>query len=228
MDDFGENIDLDAIESAYNQLLKSKPSDYTESQGIANKEKVILWKHASLSIYEGVEKMTVPFFLKKRIFIISDTGRSSYEGMSFFIVSKTDGMYEFEIMTRLPDTKYQESFDAFVDFSGLIILEDIFGDFIKGYFIEEGEISGAVRKVESKISESCVTIEWNLFSENGEMSLSASPSHIEYYCPDSSILAVNKDNVYTSIGRVTGSIRERRYVNPELRLQYQLITGNPD
>lgn len=228
MEDFGENIDLDSIEFAYNQLLVSrKESNHYEDGRAVSKEKTILWKSASLAFYKGVEKMMVPFFLKKRIFRNHKTGKASFEGMSFFIVSKNEGKYEFEIMIRLSDNNYYENMDAFAEFSGLIIIEDIFGDFIKGYTVEEGQILGAVKKVECKTNEDCVTIEWYLFSDNGEMTLSEGLSHIEYYCPDSDIVPLVQDEVYTSIGRISRSIRERRYVHPELRERFKLITGNP-
>ena len=56
MEDFGENVDLNSIEFAYNQLLINRQeSNHYNAELAVCKEKTILWKSANLAFYDGIE-----------------------------------------------------------------------------------------------------------------------------------------------------------------------------
>ena len=97
MEEFGKNVDLHAIEFAYNQLLANHNYfDHSKIERRGRREKMVRWKNAFIATYNGHERMIIPFSLKRRIFLSYQVGGGdSFESTSFFIVSKNEGKYEF-------------------------------------------------------------------------------------------------------------------------------------
>ena len=88
--------------------------------------------------------MIIPFRLEDELFEKMPDGQMiAYSDLTWFVVSKTNNKYEYEIVTRYPDLDWQQGKSN--SFTGTIIVEDINGDFIKGYAYKGSEIRKVTR-----------------------------------------------------------------------------------
>lgn len=96
----------------------------------------------------------------KKIFITNnpDSSVASYSANTFFVVSKKGKDYEYELVTRFPDLKWLTRTKR-TPFSGKVIIEDVNGEFKKGYVLDEG------RQVQEFMppSQSGRTSDWDCF-----------------------------------------------------------------
>jgi hypothetical protein len=103
------------------------------------KGKILKWDK-SYTIKKGNEqKIVVPFKLKDEIYTkLADSTLAAYSDIATFIVSGKKGEYTYEIATKFPDAEWLN--DQSKPFSGKIIVEDINGNFVKGYRYKGNEI----------------------------------------------------------------------------------------
>ncbi|MDQ1086405.1 hypothetical protein [Siphonobacter sp. SORGH_AS_1065] len=96
-------------------------------------DKRIYWKDAYFQKIESEWKMIVPFTLQEEIYYKSANGLNfAYSNISFLTVMKKNGNYIYEIVTKIPDEDYL-NWEEGKKFSGTIFVEDIYGNFIKGF-----------------------------------------------------------------------------------------------
>lgn len=226
MDGFGENVNMEEIKTAYNNLISaenknprnliSKKADLSES--------VIHWQDARLHLTDNV--IIVQFSQKKRIFLLQDDGSAiSYDNASYLIVSRKNGQYKFEIMTKIADLTYLTNYQEIVDFSGKLIFEDIYGHFTKGYTVSQGKMDGSLIKKTQKKSESeSIVIKWYAAADSMEARSIANPTYTEYYEMDQSNPHRLHGDFYTSIGEYRLE-STTRYVFPDIKRTFKLITG---
>lgn len=136
-----EKIDLSSISDVrkdYEEKI-SKPNNLRG--GKKRKEKVkdkLLQWDKSYTIGEGnKQRIVVPFTLKDEIYTkLPDSTVVPYSSISSFLVSGKKGAYTYEIATQLPDLEWLKNKSK--PFTGKIVIEDINGNFVKGYRYKSG------------------------------------------------------------------------------------------
>jgi hypothetical protein len=224
-DGFGEKVNMEEIKASYAKLIAAE----NQAQGKGAKkadlrESVIHWQDARL--YHDKNIVTIPFSQKKRIYYLQDDSSAiSYDNASHFIVTKENGQYKFEVMTKIPDLKYLQNYQEVIDFSGRLIFEDIHGNFTKGYIVDNGIIESSLLKISEKSpSEGLIVNNWYAASDIREVKSMENPSYTEYYAIDKLNTPINHSNFYTLIGEYRPEIKSS-YVFPEIKRKFKLVTG---
>ena len=131
--------------------MRKVRSDYEKEMAVVSRMKIthkdkrektlkrkLNWqKGYSIQTTEG-EKMRIPFSLEEDLFFYDRYGHgTSYTAWTFFIVSKKDKNYDFELVTYIDDIP-EDPTKFTPNWSGQIIIENVQGDFKKAYFVDNG------------------------------------------------------------------------------------------
>jgi hypothetical protein len=130
------------IETDYSQRMKEifARNNGNKSKNEKKGKRKLNWDKA-YSVYKGTEsRVIIPFELENEIYTkLADSSMTSYSKIAKFIVSGTKGHYQYEIATYFPDLESLS--DKTKKFSGRVVIEDLNGDFIKGYKYKNDKIT---------------------------------------------------------------------------------------
>lgn len=141
----GSSYIVTDVKRDYEAAMSQSANQRTSKAG-AKAEKTtkrkIRWEEAYTVKLPDGEKMIVPFSLEDEIFFYDRFGtRNAYSSFTFFITSKKGNKHEFELATFIPE--YPDDISKETEqFSGEIIIEDISGNFVKAYLMNDGKLVG--------------------------------------------------------------------------------------
>ncbi|MDQ6482691.1 hypothetical protein, partial [Dyadobacter sp. LHD-138] len=133
------SFDLGIVKNGYEQLVQN-PTNLKTGNGKKEKtkKKKINWNGSYTFNVDGQDKMIIPYELEEDIYYKNpDSSMASYSANTFFVVSKKGKDYEYELVTRFPDVKWLNRTKR-APFSGKVIVEDVNGEFKKGFILDEG------------------------------------------------------------------------------------------
>ncbi|PWJ51827.1 hypothetical protein CLV98_1371 [Dyadobacter jejuensis] len=134
-----KKFNISEIQQAYELNLKSGRTKSTNKATQAKQYKNVKWGNYYAVKKEGELKLIFPFQLETEIYKKMENGLTlPYSALSRLIVSKKDGLYDYEIVTKHVDPEFKDSGNP-EDFRGFVVVEDIHGNFIKGFrYTEDG------------------------------------------------------------------------------------------
>jgi hypothetical protein len=153
-------FDIKSVKATYESQMATASGLRKEGKSVKTNKRKLRWDEAYTVATEDGNKLIVPLSLEEEIFIkdVSDS-LTSYGTLTFFIVSKHKGKYEFETATYIPD--YPEDPDKITPkWSGQIIVESIMGEFIKTFLVSNGEFKEGGIKNSRTATQVCVYRDW--------------------------------------------------------------------
>jgi len=220
---FEEDINIEEIKEAF---LKLSSAEVESDENISKKgnlrESTIHWKDAVL--YPDQNIIRIPFSSKTSHFtFMDDSSAISYDNASIFIISRKNGLYVFEIMTKIPDLVYLRSTQEIPDFSGKLIFEDINGQFLKGFTVSKGKVDGAIVKLSGRASiKGGLIVNWYAGRDHRDLDSKTVPVQTEYFEMKHSDCPYQIDDFYTSIGEYRPA-NKWRYVFPEVKRSWKIL-----
>lgn len=108
--------------------------------------------------------LVVPLSLKNELYTkLEDGSTLALSDISFLLVKKNKDGYLFEVLTKIPDMSYWLS-DVQKKFTGKVFIEDIQGEFLKGFLLEQDKTfnltATAGKESPPAVAQGCYTIDW--------------------------------------------------------------------
>ncbi|MCE6989634.1 hypothetical protein [Dyadobacter sp. CY323] len=167
INEFGVN----EIIKDYNFKLNSnKWARTTKDKREKTLNRLVRWDQYISVLKDKEQRIVVPFTLEEEIFTNWMDGKViPYSSLTSLVVSKKNGEYNYEVVTKYPDEDWLKRKST--KFSGQIIVEDINGEFIKGYEYKKNEIQPIVKTLKNErttYEKVCSYINWyTCVSSNG-------------------------------------------------------------
>lgn len=141
------DFELAAVRSNYDKLIEIDVASKTKKdKREKSKKKRLNWDNAYTFKIEGEDKLIVPFALEEDFYYKNpDSTVASFSENTFFVVTKHGKDYDYEVVTRYPDMKWLNRRERGT-YSGTVIVEDVNGNFLKGYKYDEGKVTHEVFK----------------------------------------------------------------------------------
>ncbi|MCF0075613.1 hypothetical protein LZD49_34390 [Dyadobacter sp. CY261] len=139
-----ETFRIDLVKKAYQETMSIAPilPKAVNDKRERTLKRQILWEDAySIKTTSG-EKLVVPFTLENEIFVNgSSENRRSYSSMTRLLVSKNGDKYDFQTATYIADY-HRDPSKVTKEWSGQIIVENALGDFVDGFYVDNGKVTG--------------------------------------------------------------------------------------
>lgn len=133
------------IQQDYDLKMKAARTQSKDKSTEAKLLKKIKWNKYYAAKKDGEIKLIIPFELEKEIYRKWDNGVTMpYSSFSRLIVTKKGGSYEYEVVTKQVDLEYINS-EKTDEPRGMVTVEDIQGNFIKGYLYTKDGIKKLTR-----------------------------------------------------------------------------------
>ncbi|MGE0087941.1 MAG: hypothetical protein AB7S50_00515 [Bacteroidales bacterium] len=132
-------------------------------------KKTPLWDKAFIRDLSFGTGVVVPLIYEKELYVPRGISSISLSNLSY-ILFYIDGESQMhaELVTTLPDENFMYSIDDSQPFSGLVIIEDWFGNFIKGFLHKDGQITEIELHNYNKEIQNCTTTDYyDCISDNG-------------------------------------------------------------
>lgn len=134
------SVNIKEARASYEDLINRK-SNFREAKKNEKKAKTskkkLFWNEAHIQTINNQQRLVVPFQLDQEIYAqYADGARIPFSQTSYFTAYMKNGQYEYEIITEIPDLDFLLYAKKMADFSGTVLIEDTFGNFIKGYKIK--------------------------------------------------------------------------------------------
>lgn len=152
-----------------------------------NLRKELQWDKAHIKELSFATALIIPVEYDEELYIPKGNSFLSINQLTYIIIYKGDnGKFNIETVTTVPDEQYLTSSDVSQPFSGLVLVENWDGDFIKGFIYRAGTVED-IELIEEDGSSSSSRV-------NGRGTLPYCIVTEYYWCTDVTV----EGNTYTS------------------------------
>ncbi len=103
-------------------------------------KKIMLWKKSFIQRISGKSFLVTPLIIPASPYTYLEEGtRISLSNASLLVSSVYADSVEFEVIIKIPDREYLLSEKNYPEFTGSVFVEDIFGNYKKGFQIKSGK-----------------------------------------------------------------------------------------
>ncbi len=140
-----------------NEVDESYNSTKARNSGIVktrkNIRKELQWDKAHIKELSFADALIIPVKYDEELYIPKGNSSLSISQLTYIIIYKNEkGKFNIEIVTTIPDEEYLTSSETEPLFTGLVLVEDWKGNFIRGFIHKDGHVENIESIGEEEVS----------------------------------------------------------------------------
>ncbi len=182
-----ESFSIEMAKENYQKVI-TESNRFRKSGGKSEKTNLrkLQWNQAYFLKTKNEKKLVVPFSLDSEIYMVQkDSTVIPYSKTTWFVVVMRQGRMGFELITKIPDKEFLVN--PTQKFTGVIVVENLFGDFIKGYQVGSRKVKKLINKannLRTTVSYECDLVDWYSCASVNGIGYGCSYNYTSSYCTE--------------------------------------------